>query len=228
MSDLLDLVDIPSASTLTMGSVGTIVSIVDTVILIVAFIVGCALYAAFDTSHLEPQQNKGMRAFFNFDRLVISSILRLLYAVCAALIFGLGIVAAVNNTVVTGGIEGLAEGLVSGVYIIVMYELVLRLAFELIVLIIQIAQNTAALRNGLLDDSERRSAIHINTGAAQQQPASMGAAWHAPQQSAGSATPASAATPSTVRVAEGAWDCPTCGAHNDGGSFCRACGGRRS
>lgn len=147
------------------------------------------------------------RAFFSFDVMLVSGIVRFLYILSAFEIvaFSLG---GCLVTIIAGGIAGAMVGLVGFVLTVAIGELICRVVFEFIMLAVKLTENATAIRKAIAPETPITSAS--------------GAAASAVQPSVGSGGSVSSAS------SDGEWRCSRCGWGNARGAFCANCGSPRS
>jgi len=143
------------------------------------------------------------RTFWRFDKLLIEPILKALY-IFNALLMAFGTVAIIISGGVGGGFGAFFLLLILGAIICFFQEVILRLGYELIMIVILILRNTGDIRRRVCGDAPAT----VTTPAA---PLS---------------TPPVAPVPAPAVEAD-TWTCPVCGRMGNGAAFCPKCGAPR-
>lgn len=178
----------------------------------------------------KPQDKAAWGPFLRFDTLIIDKIMKVLYlflAIFVALAFVSGAIASLF-----GGIRVFLVALISGAISLVVFELILRVGYELVMLTVIIARNTSEIKrsvcggeaadaDGISSPSPSAPANTFQTDPAAPVTYTTYAAAPAPQ-------PAPAPTPDPAAVQPAPQQpiaCPACGAAVAPGSkFCGVCG----
>ena len=199
---------------------GTGVTVLFVVATIVVLICTVMIYVQYcKTNDTTPNgQGWDWRGYLNFDKLSIAGVLKFCYIFCALETCVIGVCVWVAATV-SSGVEGFFVGLLCALIIVALYELMIRVIFELMILQVKIAENTSALRAGMETRGAAAGRTAPLSGTSSATPQGVPAAREAqPAQQQGASSQAAGAQ---------AWTCPSCGTQNTMGSFCRNCGSKR-
>lgn len=157
------------------------------------------------------QRNSKMGRFLNFDHFFIEKIIQVFNVICIVTITVVS-VAYPFILGLSGGFGMFMLGLVFAVVFFFVSQLLNRMAFEQLLLLVSITNDTRALRKHFVPDSEAQAA-------------SVAAASPAPA-AAPVASPAAAPAAAPVYEPPATWVC-ACGKTENTGKFCSKCGSPR-
>lgn len=136
-------------ATNALGALGRLDPAVAVVTAAVSLIVSIVLYALFVLGPLPPDQ-RGVRAFANFDRCVAAPFLKFCYLLLAVSCLAFGAVAVVAGAVerASAGAGVAVLGALGDLAVLLVVQVVLRVVFELLMLPLRLADDVHALRCG--------------------------------------------------------------------------------
>lgn len=174
----------------------------------IAFIIGSIVMSYLFLSKDAPQRNSKLGEFLLFDRFVIKKVIQVVNLICFVSITVISVCIVFSLTATIGAL-GFFSGLIGGAMFFCISQLLNRLVFEQVMLIVSVTTDVKDLRNRFVDG-------------AQPAVASLSAATPVPDASPKAPAPVA----STAAAASDSWTC-ACGKTGNTGRFCAECGSPR-
>lgn len=193
-------------------------------LIIAAFVLSIVVYIKFAGAKADKisKESWSWHRFFTFDTILVSGILKYLYILSAfeIIAFGLGMLI---GSMAMGGAWGVVAGLIGSLLFIAFSELLCRVTFEFMMLLVKLTENSRVIKNAIVGEGGSESLpTHGFVGVSGMDSV---AAFASPQVASPVVAPAPVA--SATATPDTAWTCPTCGRVNARGLFCAGCGGPR-
>lgn len=181
------------------------------------------------TPRTAPGAKRDFGPFLRFERFWSEKILIALFIYNMCLIAFESVAAAVSLLfMIAFSPAGVLLGLVVVALVFAVSEVLNRLFYEFVMLIVKMWRNTQDIRDRLEKVRPAVPSVPGGAGRAEASPEDSSARAARPSAPAAAQPAAPAPAVPSGSPAEQAWVCPSCGAHNRQGVFCAQCGKRRS